>query len=134
MKNHLALNIFLIAVAASNFNPVASQPYTPFPDRATLKAAVNEYCSNGTVDPLYGWVVLCWLFIIDHEWWNGGIVFGSGSPQNGTQLSMPPRLTENNMNGTSFNGCGSGYLSFFILVRFKRLFERARSEKLLTVK
>ena len=54
MKHHLALNIFLIAVAASNFNPVVSQPYPAFPDRAALVTAVNDYCDDGVDHPTYG--------------------------------------------------------------------------------
>ena len=65
IKHPLSLNLFLIVVAASNFNTVASQQYTPFTSKSDLKTAVNAYCSNGgTVDPKYGLVVVCWLFII----------------------------------------------------------------------
>ena len=57
MKHHLALNILLIAVAASNFNPVASQPaYSAFTSNSDLQTAVDTYCDSngGAVDETYG--------------------------------------------------------------------------------
>ena len=57
IKHPYALNLFLIAVAAINFNrPVASQPaYSAFTSDGDLKTAVDTYCSNGgEVDPTYG--------------------------------------------------------------------------------
>ena len=53
-KHYLALSLFLIVVAASNFNLVASQPYTAFTSNSDLKTAVTAYCNGGAVDPKYG--------------------------------------------------------------------------------